>query len=115
MSASGAYIGWSGSCIIVPIISHKTCNFGNPHLGEQHGFFHLLMTAEVFSDDIPKDCCDAVVDNSPVKPMLRPMALRMARLAAEWWRVGFCQGNFQSETWTAFSRARFQPSTKGRP
>ena len=31
--------------------------------------------------------------------MLRPMALRMSRLVAEWWRVGFCQGNFQSETW----------------
>ena len=31
--------------------------------------------------------------------MLRPMAVKMARLMAEWWRVGFCQGNFQSETW----------------
>ncbi|CAK9107751.1 unnamed protein product [Durusdinium trenchii] len=29
--------------------------------------------------------------------MLRPMGERMAQLMAQWWRVGFCQGNFQSD------------------
>lgn len=44
------------------------------------------------------ECWDADDTTEPrVKRMLRPMALRMARLAAEWWRVGFCQGNFQSD------------------
>ena len=34
---------------------------------------------------------------APLRRMLLPMARRMAQLPAEWWRVGFCQGNFQSD------------------
>ena len=34
---------------------------------------------------------------APLRRMLLPMAKRMAQLPAEWWRVGFCQGNFQSD------------------
>ena len=41
------------------------------------------------------ECLDE--SDPEVSRMLRPMALRMSRLVAEWWRVGFCQGNFQSD------------------
>lgn len=50
-----------------------------------------------FSRQNWKECLDE--SDPEVSRMLRPMALRMSRLVAEWWRVGFCQGNFQSETW----------------
>ncbi|CAE7673730.1 hypothetical protein AK812_SmicGene42008 [Symbiodinium microadriaticum] len=46
------------------------------------------------------ECFEPAEDTNlqaPLRRMLLPMARRMARLTAEWWRVGFCQGNFQSD------------------
>ena len=70
-------------------------NWGeSPERQELEQIVHHLLLREY-----PECLEDGVGGNlqTALRKMLLPMARRMAQLTAEWWRVGFCQGNFQSD------------------